>query len=175
MAWILHQLKLVQYFIPFLQNFIHPRWCRISSINSITWKRNAWHNSMQLPSCGRKKNITKFVRCIIYHHVNSLYLSTPSLESTLLLPLLWKPRFLANLQCHKLENLNTNLTWFMCILGLDVGWTVGLVSWTKIFMLMVVQAMKMIQIISSWSLSWSRHWFDMTIFLHIPLHLRVLP
>ena len=35
MAEILHQLRLVVYPIIYLQGFIHPRWCRISSINSI--------------------------------------------------------------------------------------------------------------------------------------------
>lgn len=48
-------------------------------------------------------------------------------------------------------------------------------------MLMVVQATKTIQTISSWSLSWSKYGSDMTmiyndyIFLHIPLHLWVSP
>ena len=35
MAEILHQL--IGSLTHYLQGFIHPRWCRISSINSINW------------------------------------------------------------------------------------------------------------------------------------------
>ena len=37
MAEILHQL--IGSLPHYLQDFLHPRWCRISSINSMTWNK----------------------------------------------------------------------------------------------------------------------------------------